>query len=192
MKEAEERASSQRLRQKRRGHALLADGRRRDRSADLQPGDWWRRARDRLGSVRGAGTRLYRTRLHPARPYPARPYPARLYHRVGMQPGGLDRVLYIQIAWLAEACSPPPPRAPISYYCITRKEYNSTLLFAGGLPSQEDRSFQKTQSSGRGTAWVSALGTVAGQSAPGPAGGFPGPGQALRRPLRPGQARRGL
>jgi hypothetical protein len=39
----------------------------------------------------------------------------------------------------------------------------------------------------RGTAWVSALGTVAGQSAPGPAGGFPGPGQPLRRLPRPGQ-----
>jgi hypothetical protein len=123
--------------------------------------------------VRGAGTRLYR-----ARPYPARPYRTRLYHPAGMQPEGLDRVLYIQIAWLAKACSPPPPRAPISRFCITRKEYNSTLLFAGGLPSQEDRSFQKTQSSGRGTAWVSALGTVAGRSEPGPAEGFPRPGQA--------------
>jgi hypothetical protein len=31
---------------------------------------------------------------------------------------------------------PPPPRAPILRFCITRKEYKSTLLFAGdGLGS---------------------------------------------------------
>jgi hypothetical protein len=40
---------------------------------------------------------------------------------------------------------------------------------------------------GRETAWVPAPGTVAGRSAPGPAGGFPGPGQPLRRLPRPGQ-----
>jgi hypothetical protein len=95
--------------------------------------------------VGGGGTRLCRTR-----PYPARPYRTRLYHPAGMQPGGLDRVLYIQIAWLAEACSPPPPRAPISRFCITRKEYVSARPFVGGPSLREDHSSRKLRSSPEG------------------------------------------
>jgi hypothetical protein len=45
---------------------------------------------------------------------------------------------------------PPPPRAPISRFCITRKEYVSARPFVGGPSLREDHSSRKLRSSPEG------------------------------------------
>jgi hypothetical protein len=73
---------------------------------------------------------------------------------------------------------PPPPRAPISRSCITRKEYKSTLLSRDTSLRRRTSPLGSPDPRRRETAWVPTPGTVADRLAPGPAGGFPGPGQA--------------
>jgi hypothetical protein len=111
---------------------------------------------------------------------------------VGISPGrhaaGRPRSSFVMTNAIAgKSVLPPPPRAPISRFCITRKKYIPAPLFEGAPLRRRTSPLGSPDPRRRGTAWVSALRTVAGRSAPGPAGGFPGPGQPLRRLPRPGQ-----
>jgi hypothetical protein len=62
---------------------------------------------------------------------------------------------------------PPPPRAPILRFCITRKEFTPAPLFEGAPLRRRTGPPGRPNPRGRETVWVPTPGTVAGSSAPG-------------------------